>query len=391
MEADLDSSMGEKGQAPTSSFFKVPAGEAPNGRLVRARDARRDVEYRCPGCARPLVLRRGAIRSPHFAHKCDGYCSPETALHQGVKNRIAQMLGRMLNGRRAWAPRILAPCAGPLHADGISDSWRCPREAWFSLADLAFDEVAVERATPDGLRPDVMLLHEGRPILGIEVRVSHAVDREKAVRTSMPWIELDAMHVLSSPRTWRPCQGLHPWSGRCLICTCISRLDPSSMSEITDLGDYPSQLAAAGFHEQIQGWLQSGHRRRKPMVCWRCPSCRKQNSRILVRNKILGAEMASSLRSALEPQVILHAADGGTIHVSFGFPRNANRPWAVVPLPAEAVPSLRATPDLKRLHRLPLNGTNRPLAFICPHCGADSIGVLPLPWTPMCQTDCLPK
>lgn len=364
------------------SAFKVPAGETLGGKLVRARDAAPDVSYHCPGCGTPLLLRQGAIRSPHFAHKSHGFCSPETALHKGVKHWIAQILRKCLNGKRAGAPRVLVPCAGLPHAGDLDFQWRCPGEAWLSLADVAFDEVAVERATLDGLRPDVLLLQQGLPVLGIEVLVAHAVDATKAARATYPWVELDARRILTSPRTWRPTQDAHPWMARCQVCACIGRTDRAELSEVTDPGDYVAQIAAGGFHGQLQDWLQASLGRLKPAVCWRCPGCRKRNVRPLCRDRIDGVALASSLSSPIHPQVILQVKRGEPIAISFGFPNNPQRPWAVVPLIGPDGAALRATPNLKQPHRLALNGTNRPLAFICRRCGADCLGMFPSPMTP---------
>jgi hypothetical protein len=361
--------------------FKVPAGETRSGRLVRARDASPDVKYHCPGCGTPLLLRKGAVRSPHFAHKNHGHCSPETALHKGVKNWIAQILRKGLKGKRAGSPWVLVPCAGLPHSADLDFPWKCPGEAWWSLADLAFDDVAVEHSTPDGLRPDVLLLQQGRPILGIEILVCHAVDAAKAAKTSFPWLELDARRVLASPRRWKPSQYVHTWTTQCQVCACIGMSDQADLSEVTDPGDYVAQIAAGGFHGQLQNWLQSTQKRLKPAVCWRCPGCRKPNVRPLCRDRIQGLALASSLGASLHPQVILQVKDGSPIFISFAFPKNPHRPWAVVPL-ASGEAALRATPSLKQPHRLALNGTNRPLAFICRRCGSDCLGACPSPMTP---------
>ena len=361
----------------------MPVGEAPNGSLVRARDASLEVGYRCPGCRTPLLLRRGQVRSPHFAHKTLGFCAPETALHQGVKLWIAQMLRKGLGGRGGRMPRVQVPCAGTKQLEGLDFAWRCPGEAWFSLEHLAFDDVAVERETPEGLRPDLLLLRQGEPVLGIEVRVTHAVDAVKAAKTTYPWVEVEANRFLASPRSWRPCQGDHPWTGSCRVCACVGTLDPSAFSEITGPGDFVAQVSAASFHGRVADWLQTGRKRLAPAVGWRCPWCWARNRRSLCRERVRAVAMASSLNPPIHAQVILHLADGPPVFVSFGFPRNPRRPSAVVPLGFTAEPSLRVTPDLKRPHRLDLNGTNRPLAFVCGQCGGDCIGVFPSPLQPV--------
>lgn len=369
-------------EAAETRRFRVPVGVAPTGQLVRARAAAPEVRYRCPGCEGPLLLRQGPVRAPHFAHQGHGFCAPETALHQGVKTWIAQLLRIGLAGKGRSLPRFQVPCGGAPGADFQDLSWHCPGEAWQSLADLAFDEVALERATPEGLRPDILLLHQGAVALAIEVRVTHAVDAAKAARTPYPWIELDALRVLAAPRSWRPCQQGHPWTSRCRVCICVEALAPAEFSEVTDPGDYAAQIAAAAFRASLQRGLEFGLGRLKPAVAWRCPGCKKANRRPLRLDHIHGADLASSLDAPAHPQVILQFPQDPPLAVSFAFPRNPSRPWAVLPLPA-GPPTLRVTPDLKRPHRLTLNGCNRPLAFVCSKCGTDCIGAFPAQGAPM--------
>ena len=357
-------------------MFKVPAGRSPSGRLVRARDASPEVGYRCPGCDSPLLLRRGPVRAHHFAHLGHGWCSPESALHKGAKAWLAQILRGCLDGRRTGAPRLRVPCAGN---HGTQPPWRCPGEAWFSLGDLAFDEVALERTTPEGLRPDLLLLEQGRPVLGIEILVSHAVDAVKAARTAHPWVELEARRVLAAPRAWTPCQGRHDLTGQCPLCAALDALGPGGLSEVTGPGDLAAQVAAAAFQARVMAWLQPVPGRLRPAVCWGCPRCRRRRARRLDRAQVLGVALASSLGGPAHPLVLLQVADGPPIQIAFAFPANPLRPWATARLPATGPPSLRATPDLKRPHRLALNATNRPRAFICPGCGADCLGTLPSP------------
>jgi hypothetical protein len=362
--------------------YKVPAGEAPTGRLVLARNARAGVSYRCPGCRCELVLRRGEVRSPHFSHKAIGSCSPETALHQGVKAWVALMLRRRLRGLRRGVPRLRVPCRGRQQPGDTCDEHLCPGEAWLHLADLDFDQVMVEEATPDGLRPDVLLLKQGSPVLGIEVLVTHAVDAAKAAKTSHPWVEVDGMQILRSPGTWKPSQASHPWTGSCHVCAWADRVMASRIQDWHDPADLVSQLAAAFFEEFIQAWLHSSSKRIKPALFWRCPWCRIRNRRLLRRDLLRSAAQASSLVPPCEPEVVLEPAEGPPIAIAFGFPRNPARPWQILPLPDAPGPRLRATPDPKHPHRLALNGTNRPSGFPCRRCGRDCLGSLPSPWIP---------
>lgn len=362
--------------------FKVPAGEAPSGRLVPACNARAGVAYRCPGCRCELVLRQGTVRSPHFAHKAAGSCSPETALHHGVKTWIALMLRRRLRGLRRGVPRLRVPCGGRQQPGASRPGRLCPGEAWLPLADLDFDQVLVEEPTSDGLRPDVLLLKQGKPVLGIEVLVTHAVEEAKAARTSHPWIEVDGMQVLQSPGAWKPAQANHPWTRSCRVCAWADRVMGSRVQAWQDHADYVAQLAAGFFEEVIQAWLHSSSKRIKPALVWRCPWCRFKNRRLLCRGLLRSAAQASSLAPPCEPEVVLESEEGPPIAIAFGLPRNPAKPWLILPLPDAPVPRLRATPDPKHPHRLALNGTNRPSGFPCRRCGRDCLGSLPSSWIP---------
>lgn len=369
-------------EQPEAREFRVPAGEAPTGRLVLARNARPGVAYRCPGCHCGLVLRHGEVRSPHFAHKAIGFCSPETALHQGVKAWIAVMLRRRLRGLRRGVPRLRIPCGGRRHSGDHRTGPLCRGEAWLSLADLEFDEVVLEASTPDGLRPDVLLLRQGNPVLGIEVLVTHAVAPAKAAKTAHPWVEVEAMQVLRSPGAWRPSQARHPWSGSCRLCTWADRILGSGFQDCQDPADLLSRLAAAFFEESVQAWLDGSSKRIKPALVWRCPSCRMRNRRLLRRDLLKGAAQATSLVPPGEPEVVLEPAQGPPITIAFGPPRNPARPLQILPLPDASGPRLRATPDPRQPHRLTLNGTNRPSGFQCQRCGRDCLGSLPSSWIP---------
>ena len=71
-----------------------------NGELVLAsNDLPRTTEYRCPYafCSHPeLILKKGVLKVPHFAHKHAGDCfipEPETDAHLAMKQCFQQTLG----------------------------------------------------------------------------------------------------------------------------------------------------------------------------------------------------------------------------------------------------------------------------------------------------------
>jgi len=358
-------------------IFKVPVGESPTGTLVRARYANPLIKYVCPGCRTPLILRKGEVKSPHFAHQSHAFCSPETALHAGVKTWIAKVLGECLKGHQRGIPKIKVPCMGHNQFKAFDIHYQCKGDAWLSFADLQFDEVGVEQSTTDGLKPDVILLNKNVPILGIEILVTHAVDGIKAARFTHPWIEVKAVQVIQSPKLWKPVQMMHPWANLCPSCLWAEKVMTFEMFEDKEPGDYVAQLSASILETFILEWLPSSSKRIKPAVHWRCPWCRKPNRRYIRRAQIKGVSLSSSLIPPCEPEVTVVTTNGAIFSVIFGFAKNPNRPWAIVPMPEGLQPIVRATPAPKHPHRILLNGTNRPLAFLCKNCGRDCLGTLP--------------
>lgn len=370
----------ESGQLPD---FRVPVGRTARGRLVRASEASPGTTYTCPGCEAPLNLRKGEIRAAHFAHKCSGFCAPETALHWGVKAWIAGQFSRFLRRRKTQLPKVLASCRG-MEGHGSGGFARpCMERAWFNLEDLNFDEVAIERETSAGLRPDVLLLKDGTPVLGIEVLVTHAVDEDKAARTQHPWIELAALKVIASPRAWKPEAGQFPWTGLCRRCQRLERIRAVEFSEHCDPGDIPAELAAEWFLEAFIPWHRDPKSRKYPTVTWRCPWCQKTNRRRLIREALRGASRASGLGPPIRPEVVIHLADHSDLILTFAMPRPSGSRNAVRLDETDRRPVLHCKPDTTNPLVLQLQGTSRPAAFLCRHCGGDCVGFFPQPWIPL--------
>jgi hypothetical protein len=243
--------------------------------------------------------------------------------------------------------------------------------------------VAEERTTDGGLRPDLLLLHHGVPVLGIEVLVTHAVDARKAARTSYPWVELDAARVLAAPRDWRPCAQAHPWRGLCRDCRWAEQVAAVAYSDHDRPGGYAAELAAARFQARLGPWLEDRSRRGQPRLHWRCPACRARNRRPLRRERLAEAARASALGPPILPEVRIRAADGTVLAIQFGDPDGSGIRAPVTLLPAASLPVLRVRPDGKRPFHLQVVGTNRPWALLCSRCGADGCGTLPPSWLPL--------
>lgn len=64
-----------------------------HGKRIEAQDAAPGEDYHCPGCNAALVLKKGRIRTPHFAHKAETSCEwakSETPEHRAAKLMVAE-------------------------------------------------------------------------------------------------------------------------------------------------------------------------------------------------------------------------------------------------------------------------------------------------------------
>lgn len=382
-EGEMESVQDSPAPGGTGWNFRVPVGRSRTGALVAAVRASATAAYTCPGCGSPLILRRGEIRSPHFAHNSSHPCSPETALHLGAKALVARIFRRRLNSPRAVLPNLEVPCSGSSLGRAGRRPTVCPGRAWFPLAGLEFDEVAEERITSEGLRPDVLLLHRGEPVLGIEVLVTHAVGARKAARTTYPWVELDAVRVIAAPRRWRPCGRGHPWTGHCMACQWVEQVARFASSEHDDPVEFAAELAAAGLGERLGAWLDRRSGRGQLRVVWRCPSCRRTNKRVVRREALVAAARATSLGPPILHEVRAWTREGPDIAIQYENTPEIARNSRMTPIPAAPHPVLRIHPDCRRPLRIQLWWTNRPWAFLCPRCGGDCMGTLPPAWEPV--------
>lgn len=192
-----------------AATFRVPLGLDADDRLVERTRAEKGGQYRCPACLAPLIVRAGAVRAHHLAHRADAGCSPETALHDGAKRLVAEVVNDWLAGR-APGPTIDTGCA------------RC----YNGLAEpllARFGEAVVERRLDDGLVADVAFVTPERVMGVVEIRVSHAVDEAKAARLTVPWIELDAEEVIARPLAWSPIARGGPQRSRPTCPDCRER------------------------------------------------------------------------------------------------------------------------------------------------------------------------
>jgi len=134
------------------------------GSIVKAVDAPRSDIYYCIGCGERMVLRRGEIKRPYFAHYTENpNCKPETVIHKMAKDNIKEGIDT------ASSYDLKYPF-----------TWRCPicdQEHGGNLA-RSKREVRTE-VSFDGVRPDILLSSmKGKPLVAIEVVVTHSPEQE---------------------------------------------------------------------------------------------------------------------------------------------------------------------------------------------------------------------
>jgi len=184
------------------------------GLIVKAVDAPRSELYTCIACGERMVLRRGEIKRPHFAHYPENpNCAPETVLHKMAKDNIKAGIDTALSLKLEY----------PL-------TWRCTVCNQIHKGDLARSprEVRTE-VSLDGVRPDVLLSSiKGKPLATIEVVVTHRLNKQaKEAYESLKipvllvrpgWKDLERLkRGLGRVEAWQaPCRAKH--------CTNCGRL-----------------------------------------------------------------------------------------------------------------------------------------------------------------------
>lgn len=223
---------------------------AADGSIVRPSEAEEGGAYRCPGCGVDVILRRGELRRPHFAHRSGEGCSSESTLHRAAKRRLLQVIGEWKAG---LGPR---PCV----------SRPCPRYACVggTVQDVLSDitHAATEVRLEGSVVADVVLYRGDEPAAVIEVLATSRVGREKASRFKIPWVELRAEDILDRPYWWVAVQdGLEPFA--CPVCA--DRAD-AGRAELRVIQERALVIA----ERQDATVPPSPPYQYVPHACWRC-------------------------------------------------------------------------------------------------------------------------
>jgi len=189
---------------PTRAFA-IPAALSASGAVVEPSNGTRDDSYVCPACLEPVIFKVGEVRAPHFSHRPDTQCNPETVLHRAAKLLLDRAANAWMSG--APAPVVEQAC------------WLCETSWPRSLTEFipTIDSVRQEVQVAEGFVLDVALGWAGSTTFGLEVLVTHEVDTAKAAGLPVPFVELDGRAILADSLHWYPLRDTLP-AFTCTAC-----------------------------------------------------------------------------------------------------------------------------------------------------------------------------
>lgn len=170
--------------------LRIPLALDESNLVVAPDNARKDEKYFCPSCGDLLVLRKGEIKKPHFAHKATDTCSEETVIHKLAKFLIIQKVDEWKKGNSS-SPVINRKCPA------------CKSIIKQELPDKV-DTAIAERKLESGYIADVVIITNDKIAAAIEVKVHHAIDEKKKNNIGIPFIEVLGEEVVKNPLEWKP-------------------------------------------------------------------------------------------------------------------------------------------------------------------------------------------
>ncbi|MDE0323710.1 MAG: competence protein CoiA family protein [Candidatus Poribacteria bacterium] len=185
-----------------SAQLKIPIALDNKNRLYKPQNAEKEKHYFCPACQERVILRKGKIKTAHFAHKASETCNQETILHKTAKQLVVQSISDWKLGK-SDVPRLKRNCE--VCRESIEQL--LPDKVEFAVLEYRIDKEFVV---------DVALMVENAPAAAVEIRISHAVDERKAKLLSIPFIELDGHEVIENPIVFLSLRDTFRWS--CQTC-----------------------------------------------------------------------------------------------------------------------------------------------------------------------------
>ena len=222
-------------------------------RLVHAKSAIRSTQHSCPRCGDAVILKRGKIMAAHFAHKAESACTSETIAHITAKLLICQAFSDW----KAGVGQELTVEVG-CHLDEF-----CKNRFAYPIREKV---TAVHQEFPIGSRRvDVMLTRDTEPVLAIEIKVSHAVDEDKAKSLAVYFIEVDAGDVIQNPHVLRDIAPHHNWSAEHRTC-------PKCKIQISEFEGAKEQIADASTvaydSQKYKAGINSCYKCQKSILCF---------------------------------------------------------------------------------------------------------------------------
>ena len=156
-------------------------------------EASKSKNYVCAECGNRVILRRGSVRIPHFAHysqtnTCSYYDHPsESQIHKDAKMLMAKLLSERRNIQFVWWCDY--PACGKLKTR--SDSY-----AFINVPSITYkdgDEVIQEyRDKENKWVADIAIINNGEVRYIIEIKHTHGTELGRPE----PWFEVDATTLI---------------------------------------------------------------------------------------------------------------------------------------------------------------------------------------------------
>jgi hypothetical protein len=182
---------------------KIPFGVHSTGQLIDATQAKNGAgcDCTCPECGARLIAYQGEVKNPYFGHKGGVDCagSAMTALHKAAQQLIVERGRLPLPPLRVVAKKMHSKF-GPFTE--VKD--------FFEGQEWRLTNACKEVRTSNGRIVDVGGVDPQVGNVAVEVRVTHAVDEEKAndiAASGLPCIEIDLSKLLGQPLTMASLSG----------------------------------------------------------------------------------------------------------------------------------------------------------------------------------------